>query len=224
MKYGLLLALAIAMPVNAGTSTWSFSLDGMQGETLNWYSSTPTNPQADQYEYVFDLNYVGAEVMWLGIVLGPYDITSDIDADLRHREGIIDGPAPVEMFNDYIEADGDSDGTIDASANILTEVLGDGYCHFQVSKLNFGTVWVDTGFPFGMQEVDIYRIFLEGQMQMTDIVVECPGDIDGDGSVDVTDVLITIGNWGGSGEGDINGDGTVDVSDILLLVGAWGPC
>ena len=28
-------------------------------------------------------------------------------------------------------------------------------------------------------------------MQMTDIVVECPGDIDGDGSVDVTDVLIT---------------------------------
>ena len=70
MKYGLLLALAIAMPVNAGTSTWSFSLDGMEGEIMNWYSSTPTNPQADEYEYVFDLNYVGAEVVWLGIVLG----------------------------------------------------------------------------------------------------------------------------------------------------------
>ena len=51
-----------------------------------------------------------------------------------------------------------------------------------------------------------------------------PGDINGDGVVDVTELLIVVANWGGSGEGDINGDGTVDDSDILLLVGAWGPC
>jgi len=33
-----------------------------------------------------------------------------------------------------------------------------------------------------------------------------------------------IDQWGGSGSADINGDGIVDVSDLLALVGNWGPC
>ena len=61
-------------------------------------------------------------------------------------------------------------------------------------------------------------------MDVTEIYLPCPADIDNDGAVDVTDILITIGNWGGSGEGDVDGDGIVSVSDILLIVGAWGSC
>ena len=52
----------------------------------------------------------------------------------------------------------------------------------------------------------------------------CDGDVNEDGSVSVSDLLLAIDQWGGSGSADINDDGTVDVSDILIIVGNWGPC
>jgi hypothetical protein len=52
----------------------------------------------------------------------------------------------------------------------------------------------------------------------------CEGDVDGDGQVAVTDLLLAIDQWGGSGSADINGDGIVNVEDLLAIVGAWGPC
>jgi hypothetical protein len=54
----------------------------------------------------------------------------------------------------------------------------------------------------------------------------CPGDIDGNGVVDVSDFLSMLAWWGycwGCFE-DINGDDYVDVTDFLLLLAAWGPC
>ncbi len=52
----------------------------------------------------------------------------------------------------------------------------------------------------------------------------CEGDVNEDGSVSVSDLLLAIDQWGGSGSADINGDGIVDVSDVLIIVGNWGPC
>jgi hypothetical protein len=52
---------------------------------------------------------------------------------------------------------------------------------------------------------------------------ECPEDINGDGMVDVGDLLALLGAWGtGGGPADIDGDGDVDVEDLLALLGAWG--
>ncbi len=59
---------------------------------------------------------------------------------------------------------------------------------------------------------------------------ECDGlgDLDEDGVVGVTDLLILLGNWGpcldgaAACPGDINNDGNVDVTDLLLLLGHWG--
>ena len=48
-------------------------------------------------------------------------------------------------------------------------------------------------------------------------------DIDGDGSVNVSDQLIILAQWGLFGQGDFNRDGTVDVSDLLVLLADWGP-
>jgi hypothetical protein len=53
---------------------------------------------------------------------------------------------------------------------------------------------------------------------------DCPEDLDGDGEINVDDLLALLANWGGSGTGDINDDGTVNVDDLLLLLAAWGPC
>jgi len=55
--------------------------------------------------------------------------------------------------------------------------------------------------------------------------VPCPADVDGNGSVNVSDILAIVGAWGtNDSAADVNGDGTVNVSDILEAVSSWGPC
>ena len=52
-----------------------------------------------------------------------------------------------------------------------------------------------------------------------------PGDLNGDGVVDATDVAILLDNWGAAGPNiaDLNGDGFVGSSDFSLLLNNWGP-
>jgi thiol-disulfide isomerase/thioredoxin len=53
----------------------------------------------------------------------------------------------------------------------------------------------------------------------------CPADVNGDGNVNVSDLLAIIDAWGGSDpSADINDDGTVNVVDLLEVVGSWGSC
>jgi len=55
---------------------------------------------------------------------------------------------------------------------------------------------------------------------------DCPADIDGDGDVDMSDLLAVMAAWGSGGgiPEDVNGDGMVDVLDWLDVLGAWGTC
>jgi len=48
-----------------------------------------------------------------------------------------------------------------------------------------------------------------------------PGDLDGDGLVNGTDLAILLGNWGGTGAGDVDGDGVVDANDLGALLSYW---
>ncbi|MCH2134003.1 MAG: dockerin type I domain-containing protein [Phycisphaerales bacterium] len=57
---------------------------------------------------------------------------------------------------------------------------------------------------------------------------ECP-DTNGDGAVDVNDLLVIIDAWGDcvpdqGCPADVDGDGTVNVNDVLLVIGEWGLC
>lgn len=54
-----------------------------------------------------------------------------------------------------------------------------------------------------------------------------PGDLDGDGSVGVSDLLILLASWGPCPDcnvcpADLDGDCTVGVSDLLILLANWG--
>lgn len=52
-----------------------------------------------------------------------------------------------------------------------------------------------------------------------------PGDVDGDGHVDVNDVLLIVSSWGPCGAScpaDLDGDGEVGVNDVLLVLGYYG--
>ena len=64
-------------------------------------------------------------------------------------------------------------------------------------------------------------------------VVECYGDIDGDGVIGINDFLQLLGQWGpcpmppdgSSCPSDLNLDCEVDNLDFLILLGlTWGPC
>jgi len=55
---------------------------------------------------------------------------------------------------------------------------------------------------------------------------DCPGDVDGSGVVNVSDLLLVISDWGPCGgcDSDVNEDGTVNVTDLLEIIASWGPC
>ncbi len=46
------------------------------------------------------------------------------------------------------------------------------------------------------------------------------GDIDGNGTVDASDLATLIAAWG-TPDGDLNDDGTTDAADLSILLGAW---
>lgn len=224
MKIAPSLVLIMLTPAFAGEIVqWNFS-SSTGGEDIHWVSPTTVDPNADQIEYIYEITYVGVDVVFLGIVIGPNDITNDIDPEVRYGAGIIDGPAPITLLDEALETDADEDGDIDIAAQFKMHINGKGYGQYDVTNLFFGDVYVDTGWPFGWQYVDIDRIYLDGYMKITPISIECPEDTNGDGVVDVSDVLAAIGNWGQSGAGDVDGSGVVDVSDILAMVSAWGAC
>ena len=53
----------------------------------------------------------------------------------------------------------------------------------------------------------------------------CPGDLDGDSHVGVSDVLLVLAEFGCSSDcttGDANSDGSVDVNDVLFLLSLFG--
>jgi hypothetical protein len=56
--------------------------------------------------------------------------------------------------------------------------------------------------------------------------LSCPHDLDGDGSVAITDFLDLLEAWGTDpgGPPDFDGDGTVGITDFLDLLNNWGPC
>jgi hypothetical protein len=57
--------------------------------------------------------------------------------------------------------------------------------------------------------------------------LDCPGDLNGDGYVNVLDMLSLLALWGpceGGCPGDLNGDGFVDILDFLELFVYWGVC
>ncbi len=61
------------------------------------------------------------------------------------------------------------------------------------------------------------------------LITICFGDTNGDGVVNVTDLVNVINAWGTDGQGDgfdadLNDDGEVNVLDLIQVISEWGDC
>ena len=75
--------------------------------------------------------------------------------------------------------------------------------------------------PLGMHDSPGIGVFLNS----TTVVVDCLGDVDSNGAVEVADILEIISAWGTSNTAcDLDESGVVDVADLLIVVANWGPC
>ena len=106
-------------------------------------------------------------------------------------------------------------GTIWPSLDILDALGSWGY--EQIGSYNFGIQRGDFSAPLGIA----YE-----RISVTVYPSQCPGDLNGDSQVDLSDLTITLSNFGTSAvatmrDGDMDGDHDVDLSDLTVLLAAF---
>lgn len=74
-------------------------------------------------------------------------------------------------------------------------------------------------------EVLISTWYADRVIVVRGFVDPCPGDLDEDGTVGISDLLALLSAWGAACvPADLDRDGTVDIFDLLTLIANWGPC
>ena len=165
--------------------------------------------------------------------------------------------AVSEPVEDVFAIDADDDGDMDivmtapTSDTPLVLLRNDGGNSGLVEGLN-GITWskqaMNSGNPLSnIEPIDVndtkgldkvivgaggvnnLRGELVGTMEQTNILVPrlCSADLDGNGSVDIDDLLAFISAWGpctSACPADFDGNGEVAIDDLLILISAWGPC
>ncbi len=100
------------------------------------------------------------------------------------------------------------------------------------NALRFGTLYnfrFDADRPPGPGTIEL-RLFKPGSPEAVSVEVgcvpdtakQCPADLDGDGVVDFSDLVILLAAYGVSDAGDIDGNGATDFDDLLILLAAYG--
>ena len=140
------------------------------------------------------------------------------------------GPLPGTLPVTGQLADAGGAITLSLSASIAESIVDDGPFDVGFDAIPFG---LPTVFPEG----SIANVLLTGTLtsidsdQTIDLVIVAtggqagiPGDLNGDGQVNFTDLLILLTAWGPCPppcDADLSGDGIVDFADLLILLSNW---
>ena len=80
-------------------------------------------------------------------------------------------------------------------------------------------------YTFEVQQTGSQRNEYEIRFEFSGFESPCPGDFDGNGVVDGSDLGLFLGAWGTSPCSlDLDGDGACNGADLGILLGSWGAC
>jgi hypothetical protein len=154
-------------------------------------------------------------------------ITTDL-CDLHLGEPVngdwdVDIIPPGETF-DFGRVNVDIDAETGTSDPLrLAEFIGDGTLPLHVYAE--GTLSVQANVPVLLSFDDFRSTGVVTITYVYSFVEPCPSDINGDGVVDVSDLLAVLAAWGQPDEeADLNNDGNVNINDLLMVLGDWGDC
>jgi len=130
------------------------------------------------------------------------------------------------LWADEETAQGELHMSFKLSANGEQIGLFDTYAHanMPIDTVAFGAQTADVSmgrFPDG---VDNWRLFTTATPGVSNGM---PGDLDGDGDVDLSDLAQLLANYGMAGgatyqDGDLDSDGDVDLADLAALLAVYG--
>ncbi|MGY8755937.1 MAG: dockerin type I domain-containing protein [Phycisphaerales bacterium] len=181
--------------------------------TAGWDTTTLTNGQSKYIKFsVASLaDEVSIVLTWhqqANTGFGSYSL-ADLNLELLHYNG----GKPTSLT-------GDAGIGVFGSGNCISESEIDTVEHLYLKNLSAGEYVVKmsrSDSAAGARVCSLGWLFPEQDASV-------PGDLNGDGTVDVNDLLVIIAGWGvcsGECPADLSGDGLVDVSDILLLLSYW---
>ncbi len=113
----------------------------------------------------------------------------------------------------YARLDADGDGTVDQD---------------ELNAAGFVYISADDSGLHASGDTDATTVGSDHAPVLLEITIATgiPGDIDGDGDVDLADLSILLAHYGQSGvgpdEGDLDGDGDVDLGDLSILLANYG--
>ncbi|MBL6997449.1 MAG: S8 family serine peptidase [Phycisphaerales bacterium] len=170
-------------------------------------------------DYLYDMGLTDFGSNYLGI--GSYD--SDVYQTSVTGMGIFDDMGTVSLlptfanWTDFVSPTPEATTAFDGDQ-------GEAATHLDGAGHSGGAVFL--GFPIEFLSEDNQHAFLQNVIEWVDgsSSEPCPADCNGDGVVNVSDLLAIIDAWGTNSGCDVNGDGVIDVVDILAVVGSWGGC
>jgi len=158
-----------------------------------------------------------------------YDVGYDVGLAPSSPDPV---PLSVSFENELTPFETDIRGSITSSQKIITWTLN--IDSDAQGRLSWDTKELPTGWSLTIKKVDIIAkidmrtvgemSFDQGHSTMT-ITAATPTDVNSDGKVDISDLVLAARNLGERDEnieGDVNGDGEVNISDLALVAEHFG--
>lgn len=202
-----------------GDEWGGFAGPGSTGETaLASYIDAGGALVLSSQDYLYDnqLTSFGQNYLGIGSFTSDVGQSSVTGASIFENLGTVSLSFPFTNWSDVVSP----------SSSAELSFIGDqGNAGTKLNGVHGGGA-VFLGFPIEAMSNDAQQLFMSDVMSwaIDDTTEPCPEDCDGDGIVDVVDILAVIDAWGTGSGCDVNGDGVIDVVDLLAVVGAWGSC
>jgi hypothetical protein len=213
----------VGEPVPTADYGYPFILQDIDGDGEPDLSYKRPEPSFGTNEVATMIGYGDGSFSFPNVVPGPngregaFRVTSDVDVADVTGDGIPDVIFTNNASNDICVFEGVGDGDL-----LDQDRYGAGYSASDAAIADFN--------GDGANDVAVVISLPPSGLNDTVVILEAvepdvgnPADLNGDGSVNVFDLLILLDAWGDCPgcPSDLDGNGVVDVFDLLILLGSW---